>query len=73
MIIGRYLGHIVSMSKEESEIQGRKNAHVLADTMLSSANAITVGGNHIALQTKRFSFYFMVLMNRSPFMPLKSF
>lgn len=61
----------MSIPKEENEVQGRKNACVLVDTMLSSANAITVGGNHIALQTKRFSFYFMVLMNRSPFMLLQ--
>lgn len=47
-----YLGFIASMSEEESEVQGRYNACVLADTMLSFDNVITAGGNHIALQTK---------------------
>lgn len=53
MITWTYVGPIVSMSKEESGVRGRKNACVQADTVLSSHNVITVGGNHIALQTKQ--------------------
>ena len=53
VIICRCVGPIVSVWEEESEVQGRKNACVLAGTMLSSDNVITVAGNHIALQTKQ--------------------
>ena len=53
VIICSCVGPIVSISEEESEVQGRKNACVLAGTMLSSDNVITAGGNHIALQTKQ--------------------
>lgn len=51
--IWTYLGFIASISAEESEVQGRNNACVLADTLLPSDNVITAGGNHIALQTKQ--------------------
>lgn len=49
VIICRCVGPVVSISEEESEVQGSKNACVLAGTMLSSDNVITIAGNHIAL------------------------